>query len=163
MPRSQNSVSKAGASSPLRLGAKVAQHLLQLVDPLPGVLGLKLLLGPRQRPDQPLALDRLQQIIGDRAVERLRGILVEGGDEDHQRRIGPLGDRLDHLEAVAVAHLDVEQDDVGAKLVDLGQRLGAAAGLADMLGLGNGLKQQLQALAAPAARRRSVRTSKRAS
>src|SRR4030095_7819768 len=103
-------------------------------------------LGPEQRAAQPFALDRLQQIVGHRTVERLSGILVECGDKDHKRRVGSLGNCLDHVEPVAVAHLDVEQYEVGPELIDLRQRLGAAGGLANLFGLRNGLEQQLQAL-----------------
>ena len=72
--------------------------------------------------------------------------MVERGDEDDRRRVGPLGERFDHVEPVAVAHLDVEQDHVGREGRDLGQRLGAGVGLADMLDIGDRLEQQLQPL-----------------
>ena len=59
--------------------------------------------------------------------------------------IGPIRNGFDHVKAISVAHLDVEQDGVRAELADLGMRLGAAAGFTDMLHLRKGLKQQPEA------------------
>ena len=75
---------------------------------------------PAQRPREPLALDRLQQIVDHRIFERAHGIMIERRDEDHGWRIRPLGEHLDHFEAVAIAHFDVEQDGVGRERSDLG-------------------------------------------
>ncbi len=45
-------------------------------------------------------------------LEGAQRVLVEGGDEDHQRhRLD--ADLGDHSEAVEPGHLDVEEDDVG--------------------------------------------------
>src|SRR6185437_5055749 len=81
-----------------------------------------------QRLSKPLRLDRLEEIVDRVDVEGLDGVLVVRGDEDDGRQ--PIGrDGVEHLEAVEVGHLHVEEYKVGAVLEDRFDRFAASAAL----------------------------------
>jgi pyruvate,orthophosphate dikinase len=69
--------------------------------------------GPRQRPFEPLHLNRLHQIVDGGDVEGGDGEIVESGDEDDRRIDGRGGERPGHVDPVHPRHGDVEKDDVG--------------------------------------------------
>ena len=71
--------------------------------------------GAIERALETLGGKRFEQIVGRLRVEGAHGVLIVGGDEDH----GRLGvDQLEHLEAIELRHLDVEENKVGRKFVD---------------------------------------------
>ena len=75
---------------------------------------------------EPLAAERLQQIIHRRRFERPHRVLVERGDEHHgHARI----DQLEHFEAVELRHLDIHEQHVGLVLGHCLHRLEAVRAL----------------------------------
>ena len=92
-----------------------------------------------EAPAQPLhrlveapLLDGLQQVVDRVHLERLDGVLVVGGDEDHpRRRRRVLEQQVRHFEAGEPRHLDVEKRDVGLDGADDLEGADAVVGLAD--------------------------------
>ena len=86
---------------------------------------------PGQRLLEPRRVHRLEQVIDGVDLERLDGVLVEGGDEHQRRRLLLLAfeQAPGHLEPAQPGHLDVEEDQVRLVTVDGGQRLDAVARL----------------------------------
>ena len=83
-------LAEVAGAPPLEMRARVLQRLLEAV-----------------------AAERLQQVVERVDLERLERVLVVGGDEhDRRHRLG--ADALDHAEAVAGRHLDVEEHQVRA-------------------------------------------------
>ena len=83
---------------------------------------------------QAAGFDRLEQVVKSVVLEGLDSILVVGGDKHHFRH----GIRIEHAEHLYPGdlwHLDIEEDDVGLKGIDLFQSLNGIAGLADDLDL----------------------------
>ena len=67
----------------------------------PPVAALELLARARERLPEPLAIERLEQVVERVHVERAQRVAIVGGDEDHERH--PVGaDRVDHVEAVGI-------------------------------------------------------------
>ena len=86
-----------------------------------------------ERLAEAIAVERLQQIVERAHLERPERVLVVSRDEDDHaassRRRSPLND----LEAVGAGHLDVEEDEIGLKLLDGGDGFEAVAALAEEL------------------------------
>nr|WP_293461745.1 hypothetical protein [Phenylobacterium sp.] len=126
------------------LGAEVLQDLRQLGDALLGVAGPQLGAGAAKGGAQPGETHRLQQI-GRRpaVIPGLEGVMVEGGDEDHdgwRKRVEPSAE----LEPVQLGHLDVEQQHIGLQGGDAGQGVGPAVGLAQKPHAGHLAQHQRQ-------------------
>jgi hypothetical protein len=97
-----------------------------LGDPL-HLLQVDGLSGARQRLGEALVVERLDQIVDRRHLERFQGELIEGGDEDghrHRRH----ADLPDDLETVQPRHLYVEEDQLGGQAADGLHRFRAAPG-----------------------------------
>ena len=110
-----------------------------------GVDDLEMLARPRERMLKPRKLDRLQQIIRSCRVEGLNRVMVDRRDEDDCRENLATRQPPDDVEAVAVAHLDVEQDDVGSQPRDFRQGVFAGCRLAHMLDVTDPPQQELEA------------------
>src|SRR6266849_544009 len=91
--------------------------------------------------------ERLQQVVGDAEIERLQGMLAEGGGQHEQgardavprvpvgRRVGRRSQRLDELEAILSAReLHVDEDHVDRERRQHFPRLSGAGDRADHLG-----------------------------
>ena len=95
---------------------------------------------------EPLAAERLEQVVERVHVERAEGELVVGRHE-HDRR-HPLGSHGgDDAEAVELGHLHVEEDEVGPVPLDRAHRFGAAGTGGDHLHVGLLAEQRRQPLA----------------
>jgi hypothetical protein len=102
--------------------------------PLPRSIGRSIAFRRRARStetSEPRLIHRLHQVVDGVDLERLDGVLVEGGHEDDVRRGLVLHHAARHLEAVEPRHLDVEEHDVRLQPFDGRQRFDAVAGLAD--------------------------------
>ena len=66
-----------------------------------------------QRLAQTFGADRLQQVVDRVHLECADRVLVVGGREDHRH---VAADQVEHLEAVELRHLDVEEQQVGRQL-----------------------------------------------
>jgi hypothetical protein len=86
----------------------------------------------RARPSASARRSR-QQVVHRVHHERAQGVLVVRGAEDHDRRPRLTGDQLQHLEAIELRHLHVEEHQVGPLLGDRLHRLEAVRGLPDHL------------------------------
>ena len=75
---------------------------------------------PRERLGQPLVRERLEQVVDRVHLERPQRELVVRRDEDHRH---VAAHQLEHLEAVELRHLHVEQQDVGARVAQRLDRL----------------------------------------
>ena len=84
-----------------------------------------------QRHLQPLALDRLGQVVDRLEVEGLERVLRMGGDEDDRRRRRLQAQLGGELGAVAAGHLHVEQHQVALVGGEPDQRLRRVRRLAD--------------------------------
>ena len=82
------------------------------------------LLRPVQRLAQARLLDRLQQVVDGVHLERAHRVLVVGGDERDQRQLALLQHPHD-ADAVELRHLQVEQRQIRALLLDRRHRLAA--------------------------------------
>ena len=84
--------------------------------------------GPHAR-GELVGVERLGDVVVRAEVEALRlvGGRALGGEQDHRHR-APLAQLPHHLDPVQVRHDDVQQDDVRADLLGLGQRVLAAVG-----------------------------------
>ena len=102
-------------------------------------------LGALDRLPETVEADRLQQIVGRLDLERVGGILLEGGDEDDLRAVLRRQGRGD-AQAVLLRHLDVEQGEVGLQPLDRLGRFPAVAGGADHLGPGDVAEEDLEPL-----------------
>jgi hypothetical protein len=88
---------------------------------------------PRQRFREPLRVHRLQQIVDRVDGESTQRMLLVGRDEDDLDR---LIEQLEHLEAVELGHLDVEEEEIGAQLGRGLDRLEPVGALRDDLDVG---------------------------
>ena len=82
---------------------------------------------------QPLGAERLQQVVDGVHLEGAQRVLIVGGDEDHG---DVAADQLEHLEAVELRHLHVEQQQIGLQLGHRLDRLEAVGALGDDLDAG---------------------------
>ena len=92
--------------------------------------GGDVLAGARQRGDEPLLVERLEQVVERADAERVERVPLERGDEDDRRR-RRAADGAGDVEPVERRHLDVEEDEVGVLARDRLQRGGAVVALAD--------------------------------
>ena len=89
----------------------------------------------RQRDVEPLLAERLEQVIDRVHLERLDGVLLEGGDEDDSR--GQCRARqFQHFKPVQLRHLDVEEHQVGPQFGDRLDRFEAVGAFADNVDVG---------------------------
>ena len=93
------------------------------------VLVLELLLAERPADDEHelVVVERLGDVVDGAALHGLDGVLGRGvgGDHDDRRRRGSSARTLrQQVEAVAVGHLDVAEDDVGVRAQGRGHALG---------------------------------------
>jgi hypothetical protein len=70
-----------------------------------------------QRLLEALPLDGLQEIVQGMDAESLEGILIKGGDENHQRHF-IFAQFLQHFEAIHHRHLNIQEHEIGAKGLD---------------------------------------------
>src|SRR5262249_16712610 len=82
--------------------------------------------GAEQGYTKALLGKRFEQIIQGLGVKRLQGVLIIGGDEDSQRHVLD-ADGANHLEAVHLRHLNIEEHEVGMAGEDGLDRLVAVA------------------------------------
>ena len=68
---------------------------------------------PLERRGEPLVRERLQQVVDRVDLERPQGELVVRRDEDDRHAAA---EQLEHLEAVELRHLDVEEQQVRLQL-----------------------------------------------
>lgn len=97
-----------------------------------------------------LIVDGLEEVVGDLQAQRLAAIgeVVVAGDDDKGGVRMLDAAELDHLEAVHNGDVDIHNDDIRLKGVDLGQGLHTVGGLAHHLTVvGGPVKQALEALA----------------
>ena len=99
---------------------------------------------------EPIARDRLQQIVDRFLLEGGDGVLVVRRLEDDGRPRLPQVPR--HVESADLRHRDVEQQDVGPQRRDMVQRLDGVGRLADALHV-QLVEQAAQPRRAPPARR----------
>jgi hypothetical protein len=87
---------------------------------------------PHARPcqclGQALGAERFQQVVDRMDLERFDRVLVIGGDED-DRDLAP--EQLQHVKAVQLRHLNVEEDQIRLLLRDRFHRLETVAALCD--------------------------------
>jgi hypothetical protein len=77
---------------------------------------------------EPVLADRLEHVVDGVQIERLHGVLLVGGHEDHRRgRLEP-GQHLRQFQARQAGHLDVEEDRVDVELLQQAERLGRRVG-----------------------------------
>jgi hypothetical protein len=141
-----------GHHQPLQVAAPPA-HLLQQ-RPQPAVqVASRLLADPLaravQRRLEALVVEGLQQVVQRLRLEGAQGELVVGGDEDHYGHTAG-ADRPEHVEAVDLRHLDVQEEQVRRRLLDHPDRFPAVRALGDDLHV-PGLREQ--AADAPARQR----------
>ena len=100
---------------------------------------------------EPLRAERLQQVVDGVHLERPQRVLVVRGDEDRPALVAP--EQLEHLEAVQLRHLHVEQHQVGRQLGHRLDRLEAVAALGHDLDVRHARRGTRAPPPAPAARR----------
>ena len=91
-----------------RLQATVQIASLLLTDPLARAL---------QRRAEALVVERLQQVVQRMRLEGAQGELVVGGHEDHHGHTTD-ADRLQHVEAVDLGHLNVQEEQIRWRLFE---------------------------------------------
>jgi hypothetical protein len=88
--------------------------------------------GAFERAEEPLAVDRLEDVIDCVDVDCAHGELIERRHENHCRH--PLGaDGGDHVEPVHLGHLHVEEYEIGLEVGDRLDRGSAVAAFGDDL------------------------------
>src|SRR5215471_1884640 len=93
-----------------------------------------------ERHPKPLAVDWLQQVVERAVFKSLKAILIVGGNKDDYRHsIGR--QRRQHIKAVHLGHLNVEENKVGPQRVYAADGLVASGTFADDLDLGVARKQ----------------------
>ncbi len=105
-----------------------------------------LLPGARDRLLEPIAVERLEQIVERVNVEGAQRVRVVGGDEDHERH-ARRADGLDDVEPAVARHLHVEEDEIGLQFLDRGNRRHAIGALRDDVHAGFAGEQRSQPLA----------------
>ena len=125
---------EAGQRPSRRRAPGSSQQRAEPQSQLPLALEPQPLAGAVERGDQPLVLEGLEQVIQGVALEGADRVAIVGGDEDH-RGHHVRAQRLDHLEAVQLGHLHVEEDHLGAEAPDEPDRRVALAALARHLDL----------------------------
>ncbi len=65
--------------------------------------------GPCQGPPKSGVIERLQQVVQGPGLKSPKGVMVVGGHEDDSRRQVSTK-HLEHVKAVALGHLHVEED-----------------------------------------------------
>ncbi len=103
---------------------------------------------------QPLRAERLQQIVDRVDFECLQRVLIVRGDEDHG---DVAADEIEHLEAVELRHLDVEEQQIRLQFGDDLDRLEAIGALGDDSHVWHAPSDIRAAPIAPALRRRRSR------
>ena len=112
--------------------AEVFDQRQQPASEIAGFLALDLLACALQRLAEALAIERLEDVVERADLEGLERVLIVGGHEDDEWH--PLAaDGLDHVEAVHLRHLHVEEDQIGRVVLNRGDGLFAVAALADHL------------------------------
>src|SRR5262245_1737613 len=97
-------------------------------------------LGPFERGAEAISVERLEQVIQGMHLERLEGIAIVGGDEDHDWH-GRVRQAGENAEAVQERHLHVEEHEVGLESPQFGERLLAVAALAEDIDVRVALQQ----------------------
>src|SRR5579883_1345775 len=99
------------------------------------------------RREQPLERHVLEQVAPGAALDRAQGhrVVVERGEHQGGDGGAAAGQLVEHPEAVAAGHADVEEQHVRRGLEHLGDRLLAARRLADQLDVAGQLEQAPQA------------------
>ena len=105
-------------------------HVPGLEDTLPDTLS-----GPLQGSCEARLIDRLEQVIQRAGFEGSQGVLVVGGDEDDSGR-QVRAKHLQHIEATALGHFDIEKDQVRFLFAYIPQSVGAGAALSQQLNFG---------------------------
>jgi hypothetical protein len=75
-------------------------------------------------------VERLEEIIEGSGLERAEGVLIVSGDEDDGGG-DIVAEKFEHVEAVALGHLYVEEEEFGFELADEGGRFDAGAALGE--------------------------------
>src|SRR5258708_3964556 len=85
------------------------------------------LLQPADGEPEPLLVEGLEHVVDCAALEGLDRVLVVGGDEDH---VGPGADRARRLQAIDTRHVDVEEEELRAVVLEDLQHVAAVLHLA---------------------------------
>src|SRR5204863_6732057 len=102
---------------PRLIASEILDQRQQPAADLAAVLPLDLLARALERIAEAIAIERLQEVIERPHLEGAKRVLIVRRYEDDQRHL--LGaDGLNHLEAVHLRHLDVEEHEVGRQLDD---------------------------------------------
>jgi hypothetical protein len=73
-------------------------------------------------------VEGLEEIVEGSGFEGAKGVLIVGSDEDDGGR-DIVAEEFEHVEAVALGHLNVEKEEVGLELADEGGGFDAGAAL----------------------------------
>ncbi len=102
--------SSTSVGEPGRGGAhQLQESLRELLRPLTLQLSARV----AERAAKPVVAERLQEVVDRVDLEGAQRVLVVGRDEDDHRHLVH-AHRLDHLEAIELGHLQVEEDQVRA-------------------------------------------------
>ena len=113
-------------------GLQIADEREQPLAEVAGLARVDLAADAAQRALEALAVERLEQVVERLHLERAQRVLVVGGDE-HDGRHPIRADGLDHLEAVELRHLDVEEHEIRGLGQDGLDGFDAVPGFADDL------------------------------
>jgi len=105
---------------------QIIDHGAHLQNLLASVSHGKTFLRTVDRDPQSLDLDWLQQIVDGVRLERAHCEMIEGGRE-YDARMPVRRESIEDIEACSIAHLDVEQYDVGLRRGDLFDRIATTA------------------------------------
>lgn len=122
-------------------GAQALQKTFQA----PGVGGLRAhhLAGASKGATDAGFVKGLEQIVHGADFEGFERIVIVGSGEDHVRERKLFFDKLaEDAEAIEAGHFDIEEDNVGAFVLDEGEGFEAVAGLADNRDVGEPLEEK---------------------
>ena len=98
--------------------------------------------------DEARLVEGLQDVIDGVHIERLHGVVVEGGGEDDVRDFEfALDEFLEDAEAVEAGHLDVEEDEIGVVLFNEVDGVEAVFSLGEEMDFGEGFEEEGELLA----------------
>ena len=128
------------------IGLEVAHEREQPPADVAGLLAVDLAADALERALEALAVERLQQVVERLDLEGAQRVLIVGGHE-HDRRHALGADRLNHLEAVELRHVHVEEHEIGRLGEDGLDGFDAVPGFADHLDVRFRTEQRFHPLA----------------